>query len=69
MEAKAEFSYLSDVESTSLQQAVYDLQPAFRNNIKSKRHKPPIFHTKRKTKLSFRPSEKAKNWLTVTLWT
>ena len=54
MEAKAEFSYLSDVESTSLQQAAYDLQPAFRNYIKSKRHKPPIFHTKRKTKLSFR---------------
>lgn len=54
MEAKAEFSYLSDVESTSLQQAVYDLQPAFRNYIKSKRHKPPKFHTKRKDKLCFR---------------
>ena len=54
MEAKAEFSYLNEVESTSLQQAAYDLQPAFRNYIKSKRHKPPIFHTKRKTKLSFR---------------
>ena len=54
MEAKAEFSYLNDVESTSLQQAAYDLQPAFRNNLKSKRHKPPKFHTKRKTKRSFR---------------
>jgi putative transposase len=54
MEAKAEIIYLSYVGSTSLQQAVYDLQPAFRNNLKSKRHKPPIYHSKKKTEPSFR---------------
>ena len=54
MEAKSEVPYLGDVESTSLQQAVYDLQPAFRNNLKSKRHNPPKFHSKKKTPLSFR---------------
>ena len=58
MKAKAEIPYLNDVESTSLQQAVYDLQPAFRNNLKSKRHKPPIFHSKKKTPLRLRQTTK-----------
>ena len=53
-EVKKDFPYIDEVESTSIQQAVYDLQPAFRNNLKSKRHNPPKFHTKKKTECSFR---------------
>ena len=43
-----------DTESTSLQQARDDLHKAFKNSAKSKRHNPPKFHSKKKTRPSFR---------------
>ena len=53
-ETKKEYPYLQNVESTSLQQARDDLYKAFVNYFKSKIHKHPIFHSKKKTRLSFR---------------
>ena len=52
-EVKKEFPYLRDVESTSLQQAVFTIQDAVENYFKSRRHNPPIFHSKKKSRLSF----------------
>ena len=43
-----------ETESTSLQQARDDLHKAFKNSFKSKRHNPPKFHSKKKTRPSFR---------------
>ncbi|WP_292883375.1 hypothetical protein, partial [Methanobrevibacter sp. UBA188] len=53
-ESKKELPYLEETESTSLQQARDDLHKAFKNNFKSKRHNPPKFHSKKKTRPSFR---------------
>ena len=53
-EAKKELPYLMETESTSLQQARDDLHKAFKNCAKSKRHNPPKFHSKKKTRPSFR---------------
>ena len=53
-ESKKELSYLMDTESTSLQQARDDLHKAFKNCAKSKRHNSPKFHSKKKTRPSFR---------------
>ena len=54
MEAKEEFPYLRDTESTSLQQSRDDLHKAFENTFKSKKHKSPKFHSKKETRPSFR---------------
>ena len=54
MESKKELPYLHETESTSLQQERDDLYKAFKNSIKSKRQNPPIFHSKKKTRPSFR---------------
>ena len=54
MESKKELPYLRETESTSLQQARDDLHKAFKNSFKSKRHNPPKFHSKKKTRSSFR---------------
>ena len=54
MESKKELPYLRETESTSLQQERDDLYKAFKNSIKSKRHNPPKFHSKKKTRPSFR---------------
>lgn len=52
---KKELSYLYDVDSTSLQQAAKDLATSFSNFFKNPKHfNPPIFHSKRKTRPSFR---------------
>lgn len=53
-ESKKELPYLMETESTSLQQARDDLHKAFKNSFKSKRHNPPKFHSKKKTRPSFR---------------
>ena len=53
-ESKKELPYLRETESTSLQQARDDLHKAFTNSAKSKRHNPPKFHSKKKTRPSFR---------------
>ena len=53
-ESKKELPYLMETESTSLQQARDDLHKAFTNCAKSKRHNPPKFHSKKKTRPSFR---------------
>ena len=53
-ESKKELPYLEETESTSLQQARDDLHKAFKNSFKSKRHNPPKFHSKKKTRPSFR---------------
>ena len=53
-ESKKELPYLQETESTSLQQARDDLHKAFKNSFKSKRHNPPKFHSKKKTRPSFR---------------
>ena len=45
---------MEETESTSLQQARDDLHKAFKNSFKSKRHNPPKFHSKKKTRPSFR---------------
>ena len=54
MQSKKEFPYLNETESTSLQQARDDLHKSFKNCFKSKRHNPPKFHSKKKTRPSFR---------------
>ena len=54
MESKDELPYLRETESTSLQQARDDLHKSFKNSFKSKRHNPPKFHSKKKTRPSFR---------------
>ena len=54
MEAKNEFSYLRDTESTSLQQARDDVLKSINNYNYSKRHKAPKFHSKKETRHSFR---------------
>ena len=54
MESKEELPYLRETESTSLQQARDDLHKAFLNSFKSKRNNPPKFHSKKKTRPSFR---------------
>ena len=53
-ESKKELPYLMETESTSLQQARDDLHKSFKNSFKSKRHNPPKFHSKKKTRPSFR---------------
>ena len=53
-ETKKELPYLKDTESTSLQQARDDLHKSFKNCHKSKRHNPPVYHSKKKTQPSFR---------------
>ena len=53
-ESKKELPYLRETESTSLQQARDDLHKAFTNCAKSKRHNQPKFHSKKKTRPSFR---------------
>ena len=54
-EAKMEFPYLEDVESTSLQQEIRDLTSSFDNFFKNPSHfNKPHFHKKRTAKLSFR---------------
>ncbi len=53
-ESKKELPYLMETESTSLQQARDDLHKAFKNSFKSKRHNLPKFHSKKKTRPSFR---------------
>ena len=53
-ESKKELPYLEETESTSLQQARDDLHKAFKNSFKSKRHNFPKFHSKKKTRPSFR---------------
>ena len=53
-ESKEELPYLRQTESTSLQQARDDLHKAFTNSAKSKRHHPPKFHSRKKTRPSFR---------------
>ena len=53
-ESKKELPYLEETESTSLQQARDDLHKAFKNSFKSKRHNSPKFHSKKKTRPSFR---------------
>ena len=53
-EAKKELPFLNDTESTSLQQERDDLHKALTNSDKSKRHNPPNFHSKKKTRPSFR---------------
>ena len=45
---------MNDTESTSLQQARDDLHKAFTNGAKSKKHNPPKFHSKKKTRPIFR---------------
>ena len=54
MESKKELPYLRETESTSLQQARDDLHKAFKNSFKSKRYNPPKFHSKKKTRPSFK---------------
>ena len=54
MESKKELPYMYETESTSLQQARDDLYNAFKNSFKSKKHNPPKFHSKKKTRPSFR---------------
>ena len=55
MECKKESPYLKEVDSTSLQQAaVTDLSAAFNNFFKNPASNYPKFHSKRKTKPSFR---------------
>ena len=53
-ETKKELPYLKETESTSLQQARDDLHKSFKNCHKSKRHNPPVYHSKKKTRPSFR---------------
>ena len=53
-ESKEELPYLRQTESTSLQQARDDLHKSFTNCAKSKRHYPPKFHSRKKTRPSFR---------------
>ena len=54
-EAKREFPYLEDVESTSLQQEIRDLATSFDNFFKNPSHfNKPKFHKKKTNKLSFR---------------
>ena len=52
---KKELPYLYDVDSTSLQQSAKDLATSFSNFFKNPKHfNLPIFHSKRKTRPSFR---------------
>ena len=54
-EAKKEFFYLEDVESTSLQQEIRDLATSFNNLFKNPSHfNKPHFHKKKTSKLAFR---------------
>ena len=53
-ETKKELPYLKETESTSLQQARDDLHKSFKICHKSKRHNPPVYHSKKKTRPSFR---------------
>ena len=53
-ETKKELPYLKETESTSLQQTRDDLHKSFKNCHKSKRHNPPVYHSKKKTRPSFR---------------
>lgn len=54
-EAKMEFPYLGDVESTSLQQEIRDLAASFNNFFKNPSHfNKPKFHKKKTAKLAFR---------------
>ena len=54
-EAKKEFPYLEDVESTSLQQEIRDLATSFDNFFKNPSHfNKPHFHKKKTSKLAFR---------------
>ena len=51
---KAEFSFLREIESTSLQQSSRDLLHSYLNFFKNPKTKFPKFHSKRNTRLSFR---------------
>ena len=51
---KVEFSFLREVESTSLQQSSRDLLQSYLNFFKNPKSKFPKFHSKRNTRLSFR---------------
>ena len=51
---KEEYSFLRDVESTSLQQSSRDLYKAYQNFFKNPKNRFPKFHSKKKTRLSFR---------------
>ena len=51
---KAEFSFLREIESTSLQQSSRDLLQSYLNFFKNPKTKFPKFHSKRNTRLSFR---------------
>ena len=51
---KQEFSWLSGVESTSLQQSSRDLLKSYLNFFKNPRTRFPRFHSKKHTRLSFR---------------
>ena len=51
---KVEFSFLREVESTSLQQSSRDLLQSYLNFFKNPKTKFPKFHSKRNTRLSFR---------------
>lgn len=51
---KTEFSFLREVESTSLQQSSRDLLQSYLNFFKNPKSKIPKFHSKRNTRLSFR---------------
>ena len=54
-EAKREFPYLEDVESTSLQKEIRDLATSFNNFFKNPSHfNKPKFHKKKTAKLAFR---------------
>ncbi len=51
---KDENSFLKDVESTSLQQSSRDLYKSYMNFFKNPKTRFPRFHSKKKTRLSFR---------------
>ena len=51
---KVEFSFLKEVESTSLQQSSRDLLQSYFNFFKNPKANFPKFHSKRNTRLSFR---------------
>lgn len=54
-EFKDTIPYLTEVDSTSLQQAVKDLSTSFNNFFKNPAHfNHPVFHSKKKTRPSFR---------------
>ena len=53
-ETKQELHYLDEVESTSLQESIVDLHSDFNDYFTNESNNYPKFHTKKKTKWSFR---------------